>query len=190
MSINRNRVADNFIDELFLVALGLILFRDATLLAVGFVAAILTNSVPFSDASPELFVVEKGGQFVALPLIRRSISGTAFCDCTSAYGYVGPITNCSVKHEQELFVKFREELLKYVNYLRKYGFSIRKASTSDDIAVFTEIYRDTMVRSDIDSLFEFKSGFSRSTAGYHRGLPKTLPPDRNIFRCIVADICV
>jgi hypothetical protein len=140
MSINRNRAADNFVDEIFLVVLGFILFRDATLLAFGFVAAILTNSVSFSDASPELFVVEKGGQFVALPLVRRSIPGTAYFYCTSAYSYAGPITNCSVEHEQELFKKFREEVL---NYLQ----------SQNIVSALSRI-------RCADSLFEFKSGFS------------------------------
>jgi hypothetical protein len=298
MSINWNRVADNFVDELFLVALGFILslmlarkaitqtsarscdnadpeskphtkwkvllnngyFRDATLLAVGFVAAILANnesssivkllevvvfSVPFSDGqrwnnvirkakeydvyhthqyhaldltgSPELFVVEQGDHFIALPLIKRHIPGTPYFDCTSVYGYAGPITNCAVEHEQELFKKFRQELSTYlqsqniisafsrlhplfdqsamlaglgniklhnqtvginlslpldiqrqgyrksnkweVNYLRKHGFSIRKASTSDDVAVFTDIYRDTMVRLKADERYYFDQAY-------------------------------
>ena len=298
MSINWNRVADNFADELFLVTLGLILslmlakraiiqspsrsrgqagpengsgvkskislrngcFRDATLLAVGFVAAILANSesssivklleivvfsVPFADGqrwnsviskankydvyhthqyhsldlsgSPELFIVEKGDHFIALPLIKRSIPGTPYFDCTSVYGYAGPVTNCDIENSEELLKEFRKELLKYfesenvvsafsrlhpllkqdqildglgtikfhnqtvginlslpldiqrqgyrksnkweVNFIRKNGFSVRKASTSDEIAQFVDIYRETMVRLNADERYFFDQAY-------------------------------
>lgn len=40
-----------------------------------------------------LLVASIGKEFIALPLIIRSIPNTELYDCTSAYGYVGPITN-------------------------------------------------------------------------------------------------
>ena len=46
-----------------------------------------------NDGEPFLFVFEQDKYFIALPLIKRQIRGTAYFDCTSVYGYPGPITN-------------------------------------------------------------------------------------------------
>lgn len=43
--------------------------------------------------SPLLFVYEQEGLFIALPLIKREINGSDYFDCTSAYGYTGPLSN-------------------------------------------------------------------------------------------------
>jgi len=40
-----------------------------------------------------LFVCEEGADFVAMPIVIRSIPGTPYFDCTSVYGYVGPVSN-------------------------------------------------------------------------------------------------
>ena len=42
---------------------------------------------------PLLFVARFGVDFMALPLILRKIGQTDFYDCTSAYGYCGPLRN-------------------------------------------------------------------------------------------------
>lgn len=42
---------------------------------------------------PILFVYEEGETFIAIPLLKRSINHTGFCDFTSSYGYAGPVSN-------------------------------------------------------------------------------------------------
>lgn len=43
----------------------------------------------------KMFVGYDGEDFIALPLVIRPIGDTNFFDCTSVYGYAGPITNKS-----------------------------------------------------------------------------------------------
>ncbi len=63
---------------------------------------------------PLLFVARYGTSFLALPLILRKISQTDFKDCTSAYGYCGPVSNLDFKDvPPELFAYFRIELNRY-----------------------------------------------------------------------------
>ncbi|MEJ5961942.1 GNAT family N-acetyltransferase [Pedobacter immunditicola] len=45
------------------------------------------------EGEPLLFVFEEGDWFIALPLIKREISGTSFYDLTSVYGHSGPFSN-------------------------------------------------------------------------------------------------
>jgi lipid II:glycine glycyltransferase (peptidoglycan interpeptide bridge formation enzyme) len=61
-----------------------------------------------------LFVVSKDSQYIAMPLIKRPIEGTPYFDCTSVYGYAGPITNCSNLEENgDLIALFKNELKEY-----------------------------------------------------------------------------
>lgn len=46
-----------------------------------------------TDSHPFLFVFEKEGHFVAMPLLKRNIEDTSYFDCTSVYGYAGPVSN-------------------------------------------------------------------------------------------------
>lgn len=64
-----------------------------------------------------LFVVEDvHGDFVALPLIKREIEGTDFFDCTSVYGYAGPLSSKDPsKLSIELIKGFQKSLLNYLN---------------------------------------------------------------------------
>ena len=49
-----------------------------------------------------------------MPLILRTIAGTDLKDCTSAYGYCGPVSNCDFKDlPEEMFVQFRCELQQF-----------------------------------------------------------------------------
>jgi hypothetical protein len=63
-----------------------------------------------------LFVVEDDhGDFVALPLIKREIEGTDYFDCTSVYGYAGPISSKKYsKLPMELIEVFQKKLLSYL----------------------------------------------------------------------------
>src|SRR6185437_4878571 len=45
------------------------------------------------EGTPLLFVVSWDDSFIGLPLILRCIENSNFFDCTSAYGYCGPLTN-------------------------------------------------------------------------------------------------
>lgn len=46
-----------------------------------------------SSGDPLLFVYQAGNDFIAMPLIMRKIEDSQFFDCTSVYGYAGPISN-------------------------------------------------------------------------------------------------
>jgi len=45
------------------------------------------------SGTPFLFVYHRENDFIALPLIKRRIEDTAYFDCTSVYGYAGPVAN-------------------------------------------------------------------------------------------------
>lgn len=63
---------------------------------------------------PVLCVAYQDNDFIALPLVIRKIEGTDFYDCTSVYGYCGPVSNLpfeSITKEHILF--FQSELLKF-----------------------------------------------------------------------------
>jgi lipid II:glycine glycyltransferase (peptidoglycan interpeptide bridge formation enzyme) len=55
-----------------------------------------------------LLVYETRNITIGLPVIKRAVPNTAFFDCTSAYGYVGPIF--STKVEQRDFLGFQKAL--------------------------------------------------------------------------------
>lgn len=46
-----------------------------------------------TEGEPLLFVYETDDLFIALPVIKRKIENSSFCDMTSAYGYCGPFSN-------------------------------------------------------------------------------------------------
>ena len=52
---------------------------------------------------PFLFVAEEDEDFIAIPLIRRKIKETSYYDCTSVWGYPGPIAS---KHPSSLSADF------------------------------------------------------------------------------------
>lgn len=47
---------------------------------------------------PFLFVYEQEKLFIAIPLIKREIEASFYFDCTSAYGYTGPLSNIDFSH--------------------------------------------------------------------------------------------
>lgn len=63
------------------------------------------------DETAMLLVYEYDDVIIALPLIKRSIPGSDYFDCTSAYGYVGPIFCSNVQNED--FLKFQVALEAY-----------------------------------------------------------------------------
>lgn len=68
-----------------------------------------------NDGDPFLFVFEQEKYFIALPLLKRPIKGTAYFDCTSVYGYPGPITNFPVELlNREVILAFKTALVSYL----------------------------------------------------------------------------
>jgi hypothetical protein len=61
-----------------------------------------------------LFVSYLDSRFIAFPLILRPIEGTPYFDCTSVYGYCGPVSNGSIEDEAEELIKtFQSQLLEF-----------------------------------------------------------------------------
>ena len=64
---------------------------------------------------PFLFIYEEGSMFILLPLLLRKVAGSAFFDCTSVYGYAGPISNvCFSTLSAKTTKKFRAAFLSFL----------------------------------------------------------------------------
>lgn len=65
--------------------------------------------------SPEdarLYVYEEAGHFIAFPLVKRQIEGTALFDLTCVYGYTGPISDRAFDNQNaDFFSRFRDAFL-------------------------------------------------------------------------------
>src|SRR5688500_723470 len=67
------------------------------------------------SGEPFLFVYEENDIFIAFPLLRRMIDGTPFKDCTSVYGYSGPISNVDFKDmDQDILTNFKMSFLSFL----------------------------------------------------------------------------
>ncbi|WP_036678024.1 GNAT family N-acetyltransferase [Daejeonella oryzae] len=67
-----------------------------------------------NEGEPFLFVYEYDEYFIALPLLKRRINESEYFDCTSVYGYAGPITNIPAEIlDESVVLKFKETLLTY-----------------------------------------------------------------------------
>lgn len=63
---------------------------------------------------PLLFTAYRNNDFIAMPLVIRDIEGTDYFDCTSLYGYCGPVSNLpyiSISKEHISF--FQKELMNF-----------------------------------------------------------------------------
>lgn len=61
-----------------------------------------------------LFVANFEKDFIAIPFIIRKIEDTPFFDCTSVYGYSGPISNIDFKNITNIQIDyFQEELVRF-----------------------------------------------------------------------------
>lgn len=68
-----------------------------------------------NSGEPFLFVFEEDGYFIALPLLKREITGTPYFDCTSVYGYPGPVTNFPAESlNSSVVLNFRSSLTDYL----------------------------------------------------------------------------
>ncbi|MBC7915777.1 MAG: GNAT family N-acetyltransferase [Pyrinomonadaceae bacterium] len=64
---------------------------------------------------PKLFVYSEGEKFIAVPLLVRKVFDTEYFDITSAYGYVGPISNVRFEMMPEPFLNnFKSSFLNYL----------------------------------------------------------------------------
>jgi len=62
-----------------------------------------------------LFVYEEDIFFIALPVIKRKIENSSFCDMTSAYGYCGPISNINLSDlPATAIAQFKESFLNFM----------------------------------------------------------------------------
>jgi hypothetical protein len=72
-----------------------------------------------------LFVCNEADDFIAMPLLIRKIPGNVYYDCTSVYGYVGPVSNLSTELIQESLVngfqKSLEEFFRKENIIAAFS---------------------------------------------------------------------
>lgn len=68
---------------------------------------------------PFLFIYEEEGTFIILPLLMRKVKGSDFFDCTSVYGYAGPISNmCFSTLSSKTVNKFKAAFLGFLKSKR------------------------------------------------------------------------
>ncbi len=66
--------------------------------------------------SPFLFVAKDTSDFIALPLVKREIEDTKFLDCTSVWGYPGPVASkLPLEINPELINYFQTSLNQYMH---------------------------------------------------------------------------
>lgn len=67
-----------------------------------------------NENRPILFVVDFENDFIALPLIIREIPHSEYFDCTSVYGYCGPISSFDLDEvSNDILVFFQKELMRF-----------------------------------------------------------------------------
>ena len=67
------------------------------------------------NGDPLLFVYEEDEDYIALPLLKRTIPNTDFVDFHSVYGYTGPISNKEIGLlDQGFLLQFQEALHKFL----------------------------------------------------------------------------
>lgn len=65
---------------------------------------------------PFLFVARDTSDFIAFPLVKREIEETKFFDCTSVWGYPGPVASKSpLEIKPELITYFQNKLNQYMH---------------------------------------------------------------------------
>lgn len=68
-----------------------------------------------STGEPFLFIYQEREDFVALPLLRRKIENSRFCDYSSVYGYAGPISNMEFEKIDHQFIdNFKQAFLGFL----------------------------------------------------------------------------
>jgi len=64
---------------------------------------------------PILFIYQEKEDYIAFPLLKRSIPGSDFYDFTSVYGYAGPISNVDFKLLDDDFMeRFKNSFLEFL----------------------------------------------------------------------------
>lgn len=165
-----------------------------------------------------LFVIEDNENFIAIPLVKRIIETTDYFDCTSAYGYPGPISNCNTDEiSSDLIIEFQKQFISYcfnnkivtvfsrlhpifdqtpilkgigaivslnatiaidlnlepkeqtqqyrksnkseISQLNRKGFTVRKATNSEQLLEFINIYNATMERLNAADSYFFSQAY-------------------------------
>ncbi|HYK77851.1 MAG TPA: GNAT family N-acetyltransferase [Daejeonella sp.] len=67
------------------------------------------------NEEPFLFVYCQGDCFIAFPLLKRKINNSEYYDCTSVYGYAGPVSNVEFSLlDVQMVENFREAFLSFL----------------------------------------------------------------------------
>lgn len=67
------------------------------------------------NGKPFLFVYCRGDCFIAFPLLKRKISNSEYYDCTSVYGYAGPVSNVEFSLlDAQTHAGFKEAFLSFL----------------------------------------------------------------------------
>ncbi|QJB32258.1 GNAT family N-acetyltransferase [Chitinophaga oryzae] len=68
-----------------------------------------------ANSHPFIFVFEKEGHFIAVPLLKRNIEDTSYFDCTSVYGYAGPLSSHDFRDMSPLLLQqFSQAFLQFL----------------------------------------------------------------------------
>jgi hypothetical protein len=66
--------------------------------------------------TPLLFVYEQNQDFIAIPLLKRSIPESTYFDLTCVYGFSGPFSNKKMKDlDDDLIEQFKADFLKFLD---------------------------------------------------------------------------
>lgn len=69
-----------------------------------------------AQAVPFLFVYYRKSHLIALPLLKRNIENTPYFDCTTVYGYTGPVSNLAFEAmDKELINGLKESINTFFN---------------------------------------------------------------------------
>lgn len=81
-----------------------------------------------TSGEPILFVFQQGNTIIALPLLRRAIPKSQLSDCTSVYGYAGPISNADFNDlDDSIMSDFKDAFLSFLQ-------------ESKNVSVFTRLH--------------------------------------------------
>lgn len=120
---------------------------------------------------PKLFLYSENGNFVAIPFLTRQIFNTDYFDITSAYGYVGPISN--IKFEDMSSSLINNFIIAFLNYLK----------LEKNISVFARLH--PFIKQDI--LLEKFSGIHSNGRTVVIDLQVSLTEQRSKYRRTVRE---
>ncbi len=120
-----------------------------------------------------LCVAFREKDFIALPLILRKIEGTDLFDCTSVYGYCGPVSNLPFKNISKDHIRyFQSELLTFFKNSQIVSAFSRLHPIFDQDPVFENfgVIRDINKTVAIDLTIPKESQFNNYRREYRRSI--------------------